>query len=118
MASHDDLAKEIRKRLDRLDDQIAELACERDTLENALEALEGVRTDERTLGTNLASHSDMPNRAKINDARIPGGWVPHELLDRIRAVVGKRALSTFIREAMEREIDRREVRSGVRTRTK
>lgn len=72
--------------------------------------------DVRThVGTGVAADADMPKRAKVNDVRLPGAWIPHELLNRIRAAVGDRGFSAFARQALEREIARVEARSRLRS---
>lgn len=39
-------------------------------------------------------------------ARLPGAWIPAELLGRVLKASGKRGFSAFIRRAMENELER------------
>ena len=50
-------------------------------------------------------------REKTLGARLPGAWIPTDLLARAQRSAGHRGFSAWIRSAIEHELARREVRT-------
>ena len=53
----------------------------------------------------------MTREKKLN-ARLPGAWIPSDLLSKTLKSAGPRGFSAWIRAAIEHELARREVRTN------
>jgi hypothetical protein len=51
-------------------------------------------------------------KEKTLDARLPGAWIPSDLLAKAQKSAGPRGFSAWIRSAIEHELVRREVRTN------